>query len=60
LSVGGEVLFEGDNPKPVNISTLPKPFSGKGWFNSYLYKSNRYAADVETIFNELKGILKNI
>lgn len=37
-STGGELLFEGDNLKPISITTLPKPFSGKGWFRLYLYK----------------------
>ncbi|MDP4147218.1 MAG: hypothetical protein Q8936_22535 [Bacillota bacterium] len=34
----GEILFEGNNNKPISIKELPKAFSGKGWFKVYLYK----------------------
>ncbi|KKK36118.1 hypothetical protein WQ57_21145 [Mesobacillus campisalis] len=47
IANGGEILFEGENLKPISVTSLPEPFSGKGWFTSYLYKAD---------FGELKYI----
>ncbi|NLP51956.1 hypothetical protein [Bacillus sp. RO1] len=40
ITNGGEILFEGDNPKPKSITSLPEPFSVKGWFKLYLYQAD--------------------
>lgn len=37
---GCKVLFEGVHSLPVEVSELPQPFSGKGWFKVYAYKES--------------------
>ena len=39
IKENGTLLFEGNNNKPIEIESLPVPFSEKGWFKVYLYNN---------------------
>lgn len=59
LSTGLKILFEGNNMNPIEITTLPEPFSGKGWFALLLYKEEFGPLTMRTLKDGRKYVEPN-